>query len=282
MPDLHISNGRGQMLPWAFVDVLATMYFPTDPDKQESFISANFGSELVDVMEGKSPGPREEILAALSKPGGGLFNILGSAGALPAIMEETRRARPRGMIAASVLATVIRSSPFATLSSVTRAKRLVEAVTGRPLTYVSQDWTDFKTVAHLYLAMDLFHREARQERRKFVDELVEEVKVDQPETQLRAIAEGEIDKAEPDIFEVFHEGNFPYFLALSEKIRRTAEDQSRQSLKPWMASGEAYSVPADLEIGDARLFMPALDQRETEILSARGTPSGKRNRDQSK
>lgn len=283
MPDLHISDGHGELLPWAFINVLATMYFPAHPNKQEGFLSALLGSELIEVLEGNAPCPRDEILAAFAEPNG-LFKILGSAGALPAIQEEAQQARGRGATAASVLATVIRSSPFATLSSVTRAVRLVESVLNRPRTYVFQDWTDFKSVAHLYLAMELFKREARLERGKFLDELVD----DQPtpreltEQDIRQIAEAELDKAEPDLFEVFHLGNFPYFLALSEKIRRTAEDQSNQSVKPWLALGEAYSVPADLNIGDARLFMLALDQGEIAILAGRGDPSGKRKKDQSK
>jgi len=278
MTEIPISDGKGGLLGSAIPLLLAVMYFPQEPEKQEPFVRAVIGSALFSVA-GLDQYARSKILAAAgSSPM--IFSLLANAGAAPALLGDAREAARRGLTAARVLSTIIRAEKMPALASVTRAVRLVMKHEGRGRTEVMRDWATFKGVAHLHLAIWIFNEEVRAERRRVIENAIAAAERDAPLPrallETHSAAETYLANQWSHLFELSEVDNLLYALSLADKIRLLAERHVPVGSKsPLFGRDESVTFPADIKLGPVRLMMPALSMADIEELSSAGNQSAK-------
>jgi hypothetical protein len=225
--------------------ILATMFFPNDGDLAGEWAQSVVATELIDEIS-IDPELRSK---PISLP---VWKLLKKQAHAEKMRSASAKAAPRGFTAGRILVVALMlGSHHPRIASINNAVRIVMREQSRARSAVMSDWTDFKSVAHLWAAARAFYDLADDAITRMIDTAMEARAVELTEdVRAHVHASARAD----DIFQLWHADNLKAILSIAEAFRIAGEKQKASgALQALLPEGTAFACPAAIGIVPGKL-----------------------------
>ena len=150
--ELPIIDDRGKLMVLGPLITIALMYFPNDEASVDNFVTAVAANVLLDELSADDEIRRAAKAAHITEEPT-FWTLIGQIKELDKLQADAEAAVTQGRAAAEVLTVALRlGGHFPRFGSVNNAVRIVCLASKRSRSSVMQDWSNYKSVAHLWIA----------------------------------------------------------------------------------------------------------------------------------